>query len=118
EVSDGMYAPTASYHQTMYTTDVAAAEELLADAGWTMDGDKLTKDGEALTINVLTYPQQPDSDTLALAVQSQLGKVGITVQIQQVPDTEEAKQDPGITWHATVEANGTTSFSGDPTTSL
>lgn len=119
EVSDGMYAPTASYHQTMYATDVAAAEQLLTDAGWVKnDGDKLTKDGETLTINVLTYPQQPDSDTLALAVQSQLGKIGIAVQIQQVPDTEEAKQDPGITWHATVEGNGTTSFSGDPTTSL
>lgn len=119
EVSDGMYSPDASYHQSMYATDTDAAEQLLSDAGWTKNADgELTKNGEQLVIVVLTYPQQPDSDTLALAVQSQLSKIGITVEIQQVPDTEEAKQDPSTTWHATVEGNGTTSFSGDPTTSL
>lgn len=119
EVSGGMYSPEAPYYQQMFATDVAAAEKLLAEAGWTKGAaDKLTKNGEPLSITVLTYPQQPDSDTLALAVQSQLGKIGITVEIQQVPDLDEAEQDPNVDWDAAVHGNGSTSFSGDPTTTL
>lgn len=119
EVSDGMYTPKAPYHQTMYTTDVAEAEQLLTEAGWVVGGDgRRTKNGAPLTITVLTYPQQPDADTLALAIQSQLDEIGVTVAIQQVPDTEEAKYDPSIGWDAAIEGNGTISFSGDPTSAL
>lgn len=119
EVSEGMYSPNAPYYQPMYGTDIATAEKLLADAGWVKDGsEKLSKGGQQLTITMLTYPQQPDSDTLALAVQSQLDKLGITVQIQQVPDLDDAEGDPSFEWDAAVHGNGTTSFSGDPTTVL
>lgn len=119
EVTEGMYAPSAPYYTKMFGTDVDAAQDLLTEAGWTPGADgNLTKDGQPLTLTVLTYPQQPDSDTLALALQSQLGDIGIAVDIQQVPDLDDAEQDPSVTWDAAVHGNGSTSFSGDPTTTL
>lgn len=119
EVTQGMYHPSAPYYEQMFGTDTTAAEKLLTAAGYAKDADgRFAKDGQPLTLNVLTYPQQPDSGTLALAVQSQLAKAGITVTIQQVPDTNAAKQDGKTKWDATVEGNGTTSFSGDPISPL
>lgn len=119
EVTHGMYHPSAPYYEEMFKTDTASVDALLGTAGYVKDGSgKYTKNGQPLTLNVLTYPQQPDSGTLALAVQSQLAKRGIAVTIQQVPDTTAAKKDGKTKWDATVEGNGTTSFSGDPISAL
>ncbi|MFV0534284.1 MAG: ABC transporter substrate-binding protein [Cumulibacter sp.] len=119
EVSHGMYSPQAPYYQDMFDTDLDTAEQLLADAGWAEGADGTrSKDGEPLLLNLLTFPQQPDSETLALAVQAQLADIGITVEIQQVPDIDEAEQDPNVNWQLAPHSNGSTSFSGDPTTTL
>ena len=66
---------------------------------------------------MLTYPQQPDSGTLALAVQSQLAALGVTVEIQQVPDITSAVEEP-TGWQAAVRGNGFVSFGGDYITPL
>lgn len=119
EPSDGMYSPKAPYYKAMFKTDVKAAQKLLTDAGYAKGSDGMyAKDGTPLKLVVLTYPQQPDSGTLGIAIQSQLKTAGIDVEIQQVPDTDAAEQDPSVTWNAAIVGNGTTSFPGDPISSL
>ncbi len=64
-----------------------------------------------------TYPQQPDSATLALALQAQLKSVGIDVKISQVPDINTVVEQP-TGWQAAIIANGFISFGGDYITPL
>ena len=110
----GMYSPKASYALQTQKTDVQAAGALLDQAGWRAGPAGMrSKNGVPLTITVLTYPQQPDSGTLAVAIQAQLKKIGVEVSISQVPDTEAAMKKP-TGWDAGVIGDGTTSFSGDP----
>ncbi|PRZ40490.1 peptide/nickel transport system substrate-binding protein [Antricoccus suffuscus] len=119
EVSNGMYSPKAAYYEPMFKTDTKATDKLLTGAGYAKGSDGMyAKDGNPLTLTVLTYPQQPDSGTLGVAVQSELKTAGIGVEIQQVPDTDEAMQDPSVKWNAAIVGNGTTSFPGDPISSL
>ena len=119
EISDGMYSPKSSYYKAIYKTDAKATHTLLSEAGYARGADGMyAKDGSPLTLVVLSYPQQPDSGTLAVAVQSQLKSAGIAVEIQQVPDIDEATQDASATWNAAITGNGTTSFPGDPISSL
>lgn len=119
QVTNGMYAPNAPYYQPMFATDQAKAKSLLEKSGYTLDGQgKYSKGGVPVTVTILTYPQQPDSGTLGVAVQSQLAKIGMTVKLQQVPDSSAAMQDPKVTWDGAIIGNGTTSFSGDPISPL
>lgn len=61
--------------------DKAKAEQLLDDAGWTLDGDTRKKDGEELKFTL--YSLKSDSWTRGVqVVQSQLKDVGIGMDIQ------------------------------------
>src|SRR6202012_5222650 len=76
-----------------------------------------TKNGVPLTFTIDTYAQQPDTQTLAVAIQAQLKAIGVDASISQVPDIDAAQKSPtGGT--AALEGEGTTSFSGDPITPL
>ncbi|GAA1850072.1 ABC transporter substrate-binding protein [Pseudonocardia ailaonensis] len=111
--STGLYAPSRPWAEKTQVTDTARAAALLDQAGWTRTGDgPRTKAGTALRFSVLTYPQQPDSDALALAVQAQLTRLGVGVDIRQVPDTQAAQKDR-TGWQAAVSGNGFISFGGD-----
>ena len=115
EPSTGMYAAESSYAVETQRTDLAAATAALAAAGYHKDASGLaTKDGQPLELTVLTYPAQPDSNTLALAIQSQLKELGITVKISQVPEMITATRDPNTVWDMAIAGNGTTSLAGDP----
>lgn len=107
------YDPKAPYAIDIWRTDVAEAESLLTAAGATRqdDGWRLAG-GEPLAFEMLTYPQQPDSDTLALALQSQLKGHGIQVTIRQVPDITAEME--GGNWDSALVSNGTVSFGGSP----
>ncbi|MBW0117655.1 ABC transporter substrate-binding protein, partial [Pseudonocardia abyssalis] len=121
EVMNGRYAPSTGLYidsrpwaVPTQRTDVAAAAALLDEAGWAPGADGTrTRDGVPLRFTVLTYPQQPDSDVLALALQSQLGAVGIGVEIQQVPDINDVQEGDPVGWQAAVTSNGFISFGGD-----
>src|SRR5690606_3635233 len=113
DVMNGLYRPaTGPYVETLpwaertQVTDVAAAEELLDRAGWVRSGDgPRSRNGTELRFSLLTYPQQPDSDALALAVQAQLARIGVGVDIRQVPDIQSAvAQQTG--WQASVRGSG------------
>jgi len=120
DVMNGLYLPVTGIYdesrpwaEPTTTTDPAGAARLLDEAGWTRDGDgPRTRDGAELRFSMLTYPQQPDSDALALAVQAQLAAQGIGVDIQQVPDITDAVEQP-TGWQASVRASGMLSFGGD-----
>ncbi|MBP2369016.1 ABC transporter substrate-binding protein [Pseudonocardia parietis] len=109
----GLYAESRPWAEKTQVTDVAAAERLLDEAGWARDGDgPRTRDGAELRISVLTYPQQPDSDVIALALQAQLAELGVGVDIRQVPDLDDAME-PDTGWDAGIAGNGFISYGGD-----
>ncbi len=115
----GMYASTAPYALTTQVTSASKAEDLLARDGWTAGsaGGVRHKDGKALAFTIDTYAQQPDTQTLAVAIQAQLSQVGFDVSISQVPDIDAAQKNPAG-WTSALEGDGTTSFAGDPITPL
>lgn len=119
EPAIGLYTQHQPWAARTQQTDLDKARSLLDDAGWTTNGDGVrTHDGSPLSFTMLTYPQQPDSRTLAVAVQSQLQKLGIKVEIEQVPDIDSAMADDPHDWDAAVRGNGFISFGGDYITPL
>ena len=116
--STGLYAESRPWAEKTQRFDAALAGALLDQAGWTRAGDGIrARGGTPLAFTVHTYPQQPDSDALALAVQAQLKTVGIEVQISQVPDINSVVEQP-TGWQAAVIGNGFISFGGDYVTPL
>jgi len=67
-----------------YEYNVQKAKDLLEDAGWTdTNGDGLVdKDGEALEIGLLTYPNRPGLPPMAEAIAGQLQEIGIKVNAE------------------------------------
>lgn len=118
QTATGMYASSQPFALTTQTTDAQRAKTLLDNAGWTADSSGLRhKDGKTLSFTIATYPQQPDTQTLAVAMQAQLKAIGFDVKVSQVPDIDALQKDPHG-WTAALEGNGTTSFAGDPITPL
>ncbi len=111
----GMYAKEAAYAKVTQVTDLETAAKLLTDAGYAKDSEgRYAMDGQRISFTLLTYPAQPDTATLAVAIQAQLQDFGIGVEIRQVPDLNQAMADPNLEWGAAISGNGTTSFPGDP----
>lgn len=114
----GLYADSRPWAEKTQATDAALAGSLLDQAGWTRSGTgPRTKAGAPLSFTTLTYPQQPDSGALALAVQAQLATHGIDMKIQQVPDINTVIE-TRTGWQAAVVGNGFVSFGGDYITPL
>ena len=63
-------------------------------------------------MRLLSYPQQPDSNTIAVALQSQLGEVGFAVEVTEVPDLTAARE--GDEWDAAIVGDSLMSFSLSP----
>lgn len=69
--------------------DVAAAQALLADLGWTPGNDGvLTRDGERFALTLLTYPDRPELPLVAAVLEQQLRAVGIDVTINSTNSSE------------------------------
>ena len=114
----GLYADSRPWAEKTQVFDPTLAGSLLDQAGYTRTGDgPRTRGGTALRFGLLTYPQQPDSDVLALAVQAQLATIGVGVDIRQVPDLESTLEEK-TGWQAAVAGNGFISFGGDYITPL
>ena len=115
----GMYAANQPYALTTQVANAAKAEQLLTSDGWTASspGGVRHKDGKALAFTIDTYAQQPDTATLAVAMQAELSQLGFDVSISQVPDIDAAQKNP-TGWTSALEGDGTTSFAGDPITPL
>jgi peptide/nickel transport system substrate-binding protein len=117
--STGMYAASQPFAVTTQVYDPAKAEQILTSDGWTSSsaGGVRHKDGKALAFTIDTYAEQPDTATLAVAMQAELSAVGFDVSISQVPDIDAAQKNP-TGWTSALEGDGTTSFAGDPITPL
>ncbi|EGR3114622.1 ABC transporter substrate-binding protein [Vibrio parahaemolyticus] len=62
--------------------DIEKAKSLLAGLGWAMNGEGvLEKDGQTFSINLITYANRPELPMVATALQNQLAKVGIQVNV-------------------------------------
>lgn len=59
--------------------DRARAAALLDEAGWKLDGALRKKDGVALTLDLLAYPQRPDLVTFQPVLKAEFAKLGIGV---------------------------------------
>ncbi|BCP53868.1 peptide-binding protein [Kaistia sp. 32K] len=87
----GAYAPYFPFAaKEPRTTDVAKAAELLTEAGWVAGADgKRSKDGAALKLAVLAYPQRPDLVAMLPVVKAQLAALGIEVETRIVENSNE-----------------------------
>lgn len=114
DVASGLYPSFVSFARQSIATDQQAAGALLDEAGWTPGDDGVrVKDGNPLRVRYLTYPQQPDTKAVAIAIQAQLKEIGFDVQVRQVDDITEAFKDPGG-WEAGGTFSGTLGFYGQP----
>lgn len=75
--------PFCDVEQTIYNTDIEKATALLEEAGWVdEDGDGVReKDGAKLEVDLNYMTSLSTIDNLALAIASQLGDVGIKVNV-------------------------------------
>lgn len=84
----GPYVPgTWVYNDKIkpYSYDMAEAERLLADAGWTRDRKGfLVKDGHRFEFTILVSQGSDQRTKMAVIIQSQLKKLGITAKIRSV----------------------------------
>lgn len=62
--------------------NIEQAKTLLSQLGWQLnEGGVLEKDGETFTLNLITYANRPELPLIATALQNQLAKVGIEVNV-------------------------------------
>ncbi|MGH2625138.1 MAG: ABC transporter substrate-binding protein [Anaerolineales bacterium] len=117
DTSLGFYPAFVPYALKNQTTDVARANQILDAAGWTRGaGGIRTKGAKPLAFTLLTYPQQPDSQVVAVALQAQLKEVGFDVKVRQVDDVTSTVEAP-TGWEAAVLGNGALDWTGtDPVT--
>jgi len=119
EPAFGLYTKHQPWALRTQQTNLDQARSLLDEAGWTTSDDgKRRRNGKPLSFTMLTYPAQPDSRTLAVAVQSQLQELGVTVEVKQVPDIVSAMEENPRGWGAATRGNGFISFGGDYITPL
>lgn len=125
-VMDGVFIPAHSLYPPFFdyavdnqATDLAAANQLLEEAGWALGTDGVrAKDGQRLHIILLIYPQQPDLVPVSGAIQSQLLAAGFEVEIQSVDSINDAMLENTIPWQAGLVSSGAVSFGGAPEPSL
>lgn len=99
-----------------YEHNVEKARELLKEAGWTdSNGDGLVdRDGKALEIDILTYPNRPGLPPMAEAIAGQLKEIGIKVNVEVTESgvIDERRKTGG--WNVYLQAMNT-AMVPDPT---
>jgi peptide/nickel transport system substrate-binding protein len=93
--------------------DPLKAKQLLAETGYLdMDGDGFVeRDGQPLTMTLLTYRQRPELPPMAEAIQGNLKTIGIKVSVQMVEQIDPALE--GTNWDGGMYFNNMTT-TGDP----
>ena len=113
ELPGDVYAPMYPWAQKgLYPSDTAKAAKLLDDAGWRVGSDGVRqKDGRRIAFPLLTYPSNPDNQPLGIAIQAQLKKIGISIELKTVEQIGPALAGTG--WGAGLYHNNSAS-NGDP----
>lgn len=132
EAAVGPFLPSLPFAPTYEHRDSGAelAVEHLKKAGYTLKNEKMQKDGEALTLTLLTYPARADLPLIAQVFQSNAKQIGIDVKIKQIDTPEEymasnrdwdlatysnltaPRGDAGYYLNATYHPTGALNFSG------
>ncbi len=93
--------------QQPYPYDVDKAKELLTQAGWQLQGDKLMKDGKQFEFKILLDVGNPTRQAFALAAQQYYQKLGMnpTIDSQEFNKwydmTSNSDYDLGVFWWIT-----------------
>ncbi len=62
--------------------DISQAKQLLEQIGWTVDQTgKLQRDGNYVSLSIITYANRPELIVIATAIQAQWAKLGINLQV-------------------------------------
>jgi peptide/nickel transport system substrate-binding protein len=78
-------------------TDVEAARRLLHRAGWRHGSDGvLAREDRRLALTLYSFPQRREMTALARLVAEDLGRVGISVAVQEVPNIVAQTRDGGF----------------------
>ena len=104
--AEGLYNMAFPWAVANYEYDPAEAGELLDAAGWVLEGDTRMKDGEALNLDIIIYPQQPDLAPMSNALQSYLRALGIGSEITSVDSVSEAITSGSVDWDVALLGNG------------
>lgn len=88
----GAYAPYFPFAgKEARPSDAAKAAALLDAAGWKKGADGVrVKDGKALKLLAITYPQRPDLVTMLPVAKAQLARIGIALDTQIIDNISEA----------------------------
>lgn len=91
-VANGLFAHYYSFAgQEKVVTDTAAAKALLDEAGWLAGPDGVrVKDGQKLSLSLITYASRPDLGIIMHIMVSQLGELGIAATTSVVDDIRTA----------------------------
>jgi peptide/nickel transport system substrate-binding protein len=111
---EGLFPDVVDYALPTQRTDAAEAALVLDAAGWAPGPDGIRqRDGERLALAMLTYGSQPDTRSVAVAIQSQLRPLGMEVTIASVDDNYAAMRDPAG-WDVGLSFDGTLGYTYDP----
>lgn len=69
--------------------DIEKAKQLLTEAGYKENNDgKMEKDGNLLTLEIITYKARPELPLIAQLLQSDASKAGVDIQIKTVENAD------------------------------
>jgi peptide/nickel transport system substrate-binding protein len=72
-----------------FAQDIARAETLLRDLGWTRGADNvLMRDGKRFALTMRTFPDRPELPLVATALQDQFRKVGVQLRVALVNSSD------------------------------
>lgn len=103
DVAEGMYPMHLPFAVANQKHNPEKARSLLDQAGWVESGDGFrVKNGRPLELTLMTYRADPDLQTVAVALRSQLEEIGVRVVLREIEDYT-AIQDKSIAdWHAAI----------------
>ena len=79
---------------TQYPYEPETAEQILEDAGWTLDGDVRKKDGQELTFTIAIPAGDSTRRSVAEFTQQLLADVGILAELRETPVAQILEQLP------------------------
>ncbi|WP_424360899.1 extracellular solute-binding protein [Methylocystis parvus] len=86
DILDGNWRPPVSDGSGRDREMAKRALDLLASAGYQLDGDRLMKDGEPVSFEIMVKDR--DQERLALAYASSLSRIGVDVRVRLVDDVQ------------------------------
>lgn len=114
EKASGIYPYDMPYSLSNQKFNPKEAAAILEKDGWKLGKDKIRyKDGKPLTISILLSPRGPEVKTVCIAIQNQLKKIGMDVQLIVNEDVRGFQKENPKAWHSSIGLTGSLSGTGD-----